>query len=116
MFCNIFQAELLVYGRPDLELEGVENLEETYLSKAGILNSKPADIIYSPPILEEGDIIANINSFVEVNKADLIAMMPNASRSFIEIFKRNHISLLSFYMHLTLLILQGNEQKNGMAK
>jgi nucleotide-binding universal stress UspA family protein len=108
MFCEKFKSELIIYGKP--QLENVESfyerksMLESEFEKAGA--SKVNHVLR---FSEEEDQTEEINSFVEFNNADMIAMTPSSSKSFASIFRADNTTLMAFHTHLPLLILHGKE-------
>lgn len=111
MFCNKFKPEIIIYGKP--ELQGVENFKEvnsfidTEFAKSGA-----STINHILTFSKDGDQTEEINSFVEFYKADILAMMPDISKSFTKIFRSDNTTSMAFHTHLPLLILHDNEQKD----
>lgn len=107
MFCNKFKSELIIFGRP--ELQDVENFNEVKsvmneeFSKAGA-----TAVNHVLTFSEEEDQTAEINAFVEFNKADIVAMMPNTSKSFTKLFERDNTTVMAVHTHIPLLILHEN--------
>lgn len=107
MFCEKFNAELIVYGKPELQevenFEKIKSASETEFKKSGSTN-----VNHVLTLSEDEDQTEEINAFVELNKADIMAMMPNTSKSFTKIFQRDNTTKMAFHTNLPLLILHEN--------
>ena len=109
MFCHKFDSELIIYGKP--ELEGVENRNEVSTILENEFAKSGVKKVHSTLTFSEEEDIAEINNFVDFNKADLVAMMPHTTKSLNDIFKRDNTEKMVFHTHLPLLILHDNQDK-----
>ncbi len=110
VLCDAFESQLIIYGKP--ELQGVENSNkvdsviDNEFAKSGI---STVNHVFS--FSEEEDQTNEINSFVEFNKADIVAMVPSSSKSFSTIFRQNNAPATTFHSRPPLLILHDNEER-----
>lgn len=111
LVCNKFKSELIIYGKP--ELQGVEKFKEVEsVMNAEFTRAGASSVNHMLTFTEDENQVEEINAFLDFHKADMVAMMPNTSKSFAEIFKRDNTTLMAFHTHLPLLILHDNSQKD----
>ncbi len=109
MFCDQFGAELIIYGKP--KLQDIENFKKVRSRVEVEFSNIPTSVVNNViGLSQEEDITQEINSFVDLNKADMIAMMPNTSKSYQSIFNRDNVVKMAFHTRIPLLILHDNSK------
>lgn len=108
MFCDQFKAELIIYEKSELQNIGNSKKAESP-SEAKFSNIGASTTINNTlSVSEDEDITEEINSFVDLNKADMLAMMPDTFKSFKNSFRSDTTQEPGIIIHIPLLIVHDN--------
>ncbi|MFY9310835.1 MAG: universal stress protein [Bacteroidia bacterium] len=100
-FVNIFNARLMIFNM-------VKNTEDKERERV-LFHEKFAGLFagveHSINITEGDDLITAINTFIDINNADLLIMLPQKHTFFWQLFNESSTKKMAFHSHIPLLAI-----------